>query len=637
MKNVQANGVFTPALMLPTLILAASLCASASGKYDASPASLPIAAQSSVSAVLGRDTPSYRAKLTKEGFTATNLRQKLTTRFTAAGVEIKNGNARWKISLRGYGYGDAIKPVVAAPPHASSNRVEYRCKALTEWYVNGPVGLEQGLTIAESPGKANGQPLTIASGLSGNMAATVDRNGRSLSLAENGGRTVLRYAGLTASDADGKDLHAWLKLRGKELLLQVEDAGARYPVSIDPIIQLAELTASDGLTNTGFGYPVAVSGNTLVVGGAGGDGELGAAYVFVKPATGWANMTETAELTASDAQKTSSVGISVAISGNTIVVGLPCETIDSNQFQGSAYVFVEPTGGWTNMTQTAELTASDGGAGNFFGLSVAIGKHIIVVGSPDRASSSPQDSGAAYVFVEPKIGWRHATQTAKLTASDGVVQALLGSAVAINAGGDTVMVGAPLAHPMGTITQGAVYVFVEPPSGWADATQIAELSSFENAGTDGLGGSLSIQGNTVVAGAGDSYDGTGAVYVFVEPSGGWTNMTETAQLTALGGSIGDGLGSSVVLYGDVILAGALGATVRSNRDQGEVYIYREPGNGWTTTSNFNAKFTASDGVAYATFGNSVAASSTVFVGAQGQTVNGVPNVGATYVFSLVDK
>ncbi len=112
-------------------------------------------------------------------------------------------------------------------------------------------------------------------------------------------------------------------------------------MSIDPIIQLAELTASDGLTNTGFGYPVAVSGNTLVVGGAGGDGELGAAYVFVKPATGWANMTETAELTASDAQKTSSVGISVAISGNTIVVGLPCETIDSNQFQGSAYVLTD--------------------------------------------------------------------------------------------------------------------------------------------------------------------------------------------------------------------------------------------------------------------------------------------------------
>src|SRR6185369_6700797 len=95
----------------------------------------------------------------------------------------------------------------------------------------------------------------------------------------------------------------------------------------------------------------------------------GAAYVFVKPASGWTTATETAKLTASNGT-TGSFGYSVAISGDTVAVS---ET-------GAEYVFVKPAAGWTNMTQTAKLTASDGGLGGF-GYSISVSGDTVVAGS----------------------------------------------------------------------------------------------------------------------------------------------------------------------------------------------------------------------------------------------------------------
>src|ERR1700691_5848424 len=91
-------------------------------------------------------------------------------------------------------------------------------------------------------------------------------------------------------------------------------------------IQNFTLTASDGLSEDEFGFSVAIDGNTLVVGAIDHNFLSGVAYVFVKPATGWANMTQTAELTASDEQLGDGFGESVSVSGNTIVVGAPGAT-----------------------------------------------------------------------------------------------------------------------------------------------------------------------------------------------------------------------------------------------------------------------------------------------------------------------
>ena len=199
----------------------------------------------------------------------------------------------------------------------------------------------------------------------------------------------------------------------------VHKALAGLPAAEQQVIatEIGQLSASDGATGDQFGGSVAISGNTIVVGAVLADSGLGAAYVFTEPNAGWGDMTQVAELTASDGVARDFFGDSVSISGNTIVVGADNASVGANGSQGAAYVFTEPAAGWTNMTQTAKLIASDGQADADFGASVSISGNTVVVGAdnPDQLTAQ----GAAYVFTEPATGWANMTQTAELTASDG--------------------------------------------------------------------------------------------------------------------------------------------------------------------------------------------------------------------------
>ncbi len=355
--------------------------------------SLPLEAQATISATLGRDIPSYQARASRGGIEADNARQKLVSNFTSQGVEVRSGHQRWRIALRGYGYGDTLKAVQTASPRVHFNRVEYQRGALTEWYVNGPLGLEQGITLQKRPGQADGRPLTIALALEGDLTAAVDEGGTGLTLTGGEGQVKLRYRGLFAHDATGKKLPAWLEVKDKRLLLKADDTKARYPVVVDPVVQqLADLTASDGAANDELGASVAISGNTVVAGEPGcpsGCNFVGAAYVFVQSGTGWANMTQTAKLTASDGVAGNALGFAVSISGETIVVGAH----GSNGGRGAAYVFVEPATGWANMTETAKLTASDSTANELVGRSVSISGNTVVAGAPNDTVGAHHSRG----------------------------------------------------------------------------------------------------------------------------------------------------------------------------------------------------------------------------------------------------
>ncbi len=246
-----------------------------------------------------------------------------------------------------------------------------------------------------------------------------------------------------------------------------------------------------------------------------------AATVFRRhPAATWAQL---AELTASVRTKQDWFGISIAISGNTVVVG----AFDSNIEEfGSAYVFVKPASGWQNMTQTAELLSSDNGQG--FGTSVAISGNTIVVGAanPSNFENQATGPGAAYVFVKPANGWANATENAKLTASDGQDGDAFGNSVAIS--GNTIAVGAIFASDSNNDSfAGKSYVFVQPAGGWSgNLNQTAELTASDSALLSYMGCSVAISGNTVVAGSYGQNNFQGSAYVFVEPSGGWTTTTQ---------------------------------------------------------------------------------------------------------------
>ena len=278
--------------------------------------------------------------------------------------------------------------------------------------------------------------------------------------------------------------------------------------------QVVKLTASDGAATDSFGHSVAVDGNTLVV-GAGWDDDngydSGSAYVFTKPASGgWADATETAKLTASDAAAYENFGVSVAVEGDTVVVGSLL-----NDYRGSAYVFTKPaSGGWADATETAKLTASDRVVGDDFGISVAVDGDTVVVGARAHDENGPE-SGSAYVFTKPANGWTDATETAKLTASDGADYDHFGISVAVD--GDTLVVGAFGDEDVYT-TRGAAYVFTKPNTGWTDATETAKLAPSDGGLEDGFGVSVAVDGDKVVAGS-ERRGGVGAAYLFTQPWG----------------------------------------------------------------------------------------------------------------------
>lgn len=620
MKTMRIRVVAIPLFVL-TLWWCASAFAQARGMTIAN---LPAQAQSNISAAVARGNPDYYARAAGSDLVAENPAQKIRAHFAVSGIEVRSPGAVWKVAFSSYGYGESLTTVKKASPLASLNRVEYRRGSVTEWYVNGPLGLEQGFTIEQPPQSANGL-LTVALALAGDLKAAVDDDKSGVQLNDRHGKARLRYAGLAAHDADGRELRAELALRGEQLLLQVDDREARYPVVIDPVVQFAKLTTSDGQSNDEVGGSVSISGNTVVVGAPGAsDGtDEGAVYVFVKPKNGWSSMTQTAKLTASDGVTATELGYSVFISGNTIVAGAP----DSNLGPGAAYIFVEPSGGWKNMTQTAELTASDGQTHDGFGSSVAISGTTVVVGSPYATIGSNTEQGAAYVFVNSGGGW---TQTAKFYASDGAAYETFGSSVAI--AGSTAVAGAPGASINSNNDQGAAYVFSNSGSAWSQA---AKLTASNGTHGDNLGHAVAISGNTVIAG---TYifpipERQGGAYVYVKPTTGWVDSTETADLTANDPSNGDQLGFSVSISGSVVVVGAPETTVGSKTDQGAVYAFLKPAGGWVTTSNYAAKVLASDGAKGDQFGYSVSVSGTTgVIGAVSATISGNTGQGAAYLF-----
>ncbi|HEX5313566.1 MAG TPA: FG-GAP repeat protein [Gammaproteobacteria bacterium] len=444
-----------------------------------------------------------------------------------------------------------------------------------------PVGFEQGFTIAKRPSGTGELTLALAMSPS-NAESPFIRHSRaggnpvqtspSLPLRSERGKEIawgkLRYGQLVVTDANGKLLPATFRVAqdrdqarpyraGERILIAVNDAQAVYPLTVDPLVWLDQkVTASDGADSDAFGWSVALSGATALVGApfATGNSPHGAAYAFSESNGTW---TQTAKLTASDGAAYDRFGQSVALDGSTALIG----AYEANGYQGAAYVFGESGGNWS---QTQELTASDGAAGDQFGYSVALSGNTMLIGSNFATVNGTLWQGAAYVFSESNGSW---TQTAKLTASDGAASDNFGSAVALS--GATALIGA-LATVNGNTAQGAAYVFGD--SG-GSGTQTAKLTASDGAASDDFGNSVALSGAIALIGArlatvnGNQYEG--AAYAFGISGGSWT---QTAKLTASDGVAFDDFGASVALSGATALIGADVATVNGNEGQGAAYL-----------------------------------------------------------------
>ena len=386
------------------------------------------------------------------------------------------------------------------------------------------------------------------------------------------------------------------------------DSGAAYVFTrVEGVWEKrAKLTASDGEAYDNFGISVAVSGDTIVIGASGDDGDgaadSGSVYVFLKPSAGWAGWKDladdakdalTAKLTASDAAPLDYFGHSVAVSGETVLVGASQDDdeVKALEDSGSAYIFVKPAsnGGWTDATETAKLTASDAADDDYFGTSVALDGDTAVIGAPGDDDYGI-DSGSAYVFVKPDSGWTNtSTQTAKLTDSDGEAGDQFGISVAVD--DDTVVIGAYLDDDNGA-DSGSAYVFVEPDTGnsWADWDDLpqtvedknvkdkdaltAKLTPAAAAPLDFFGYSVAVDIDTVVVGAygdDDNGDESGSGYVFTRDSL-TRKWIQTNKLTAKEPEAWDWFGYSVSVDspGHTALVGAGSAHLLDTHDWEEV-------------------------------------------------------------------
>jgi hypothetical protein len=363
-----------------------------------------------------------------------------------------------------------------------------------------------------------------------------------------GGRVAQR-AELTASDgASGDKFGAAIAIDRNTVVVGAggknSTTGAAFVFVLSGGVwsQQAELTASDGASGDAFGYSVAISGSTIVVGAPFGNSSTGAAYVFVGSGGIWSQQ---AKLTAADGAAGDYFGRSVAVSGSTALVGAP----DKRSNTGAAYVFVGSGGIWS---QRAKLTASDGVRNSLFAESVAVTGSTAVLGAGGRDSGT----GAAYVFVRSGGTW---SQQADLTASDATKGESFGESAALS--GSTAVVGAPT-QPFGTST-GAAYVFVGSGGIWS---QQAKLTGSDGATGDLFGSSVAVSGTTAVVGAFGKSSSMGAAYVFVASGTVWTQQ---AELTASDGAGGDDFGYSMGISRSTLVVGA----PTKNLTTGAVYVF----------------------------------------------------------------
>lgn len=561
---------------------------------------LPPVAAPIISATLGSHDAHYRVKSLGGRFSTENPANHLTASFTAEGLDLQRRHAHWEMKLVGYGYDENVTTPANVAPHAIANRVEYSREGLTEWYVNGPMGIEQSFRIAQAPWNENTDRHTLVFDFSvkGKWKNSEGTRSRAITLQDEDGRPALRYAGLIAYDASGRELTSWLEVAEQGMRLRVNTQGAKFPVTVDPTYsEIAQLSDSAAPAKSLLGVSTAVSddGKVVVAGGCGLDVSLascsltmnGAVYIFVEPGTGWANATQaTAVLTASDdipSNPGDGFGSAVAISGDgmTIVVSAPdhqCQTINSaTECMGEAYVFTATSeSSWTTTSsQAAILTASGGTIGDFFADSIGIdgGGDIIVAHEFNPTSGI----GHVNVYVRPGSAWKNANETAQLEPDDVAPFDNFGFGLGISPDGKTVAAGSF----GGRSFEGEAYVFLEPSAsgGWTSVSEpIIESAKLLNSDANENGGfgyaaAVDSAGDTVVIGAAFESNNGGEAYVFVRPSNGWqsgTPLNETTQLNATDLVDGAAFGQQLAISdnGSVILVGS---------DSGGVYQYDEPG------------------------------------------------------------
>ena len=337
-----------------------------------------------------------------------------------------------------------------------------------------------------------------------------------------------------------------------------------YVRSGDSWVLQQVLTPADGEVGDWFGYSVALSGDTLAVGvpddDVGVNAIQGSVRVYTRSGGMW---TPQATLTTPDGQANDRLGRSVSLSGDTLVASAWYDTVGANALQGSVRVFTRSGAVWTHQQV---LTAPDGAESDFFGNSVSLSGDTLAVGVQWDDVGTKTDQGSVLLFIRSGTVWS-VQQT--LTASNGALGDQFGFSVALS--GDTLAVGAPTDDIGSNQNAGSVNVFTRNGTIWTERSTLAAADGMQY---DFFGGAVSLSADTLAVGA--PYDRCcgpatpGSVRVFVRDGNAWI---PTRTFTAADGAAGDGFGSAVSIVDSTLVVGAPYDNVGSFVDQGSVRIF----------------------------------------------------------------
>jgi FG-GAP repeat len=396
--------------------------------------------------------------------------------------------------------------------------------------------------------------------------------------------------------------------------------------SAERIDQLTEhkLFAPDAQRFGLYGYASAVNGNRMVIGAFLTDGvvpQTGAAYVYQRIDGDWIVQ---AKLIAPDGQEGEIFGTSVAVDGQTVVVGAPGAASADGTRVGAAYVYRLVAEQWI---LEAKLFASDPReSGNFGfdqGVSIQGDTLVVAAAGPENGEEAITSGGAVYVFTRHGSTW---TQTARLANPEGDALFSFGNSVSLS--GKTLVVGASSSDE----AAGAAYVFRLQHGGWVEEARL--IASDPTPGAL-FGFSTAIDGDTLAIGAAsglsDAGIAAGSAYVFERSHTGWT---QTAHLVPPGAKAGDAFGRRLGIGGGTLAVGSSFETNAAGVKVGAVHVYQDVHHAWTE----QIKLFPSDGTRRGQFACSLAMDRHTLVVGNGlqPSATGQAFAGEAYTYDLHD-
>lgn len=402
----------------------------------------------------------------------------------------------------------------------------------------------------------------------------------------------------------------------------------------EPVLE--PLPFSDVGAVTFFGGAVAMDGDTMVVGSTGTevspDDEtsdlLGAAYIYTLDDTeegdGWAQQAKLIPADFTEFNDQSGFGHSVAIDGNTVVIGASRNRLAG--LRGGVYVF---TGSGSNWSQQTRLTLADDVDGELLaGETVAISGDTIAVGVPDTSGGENEVGGLVYLFERSGTTWSLAS-TLFAVDEDGQPRDTFGSAVALDQ--DQLVVGDKHGADGFPRTRGSLHIYSKGENGWEFE---AKLDNPEDEPSGGMGGSVALEGDVIVTGAEGEAVGDnilrGAIHIFIRYQ---VNRSEyqwrhVYRFTAPDGADLDNFGHSVSIKNRLIVAGAHQADTPGSENRGAAYVFAPVAGAWVNV----LKLLAADGAEDDVLGSAVANNGEwVGIGAPHLDGFGSDSMGQTYV------